>query len=476
MEKIEKDVVVLGAGPGGYAAAFYASSHGLDVMLIDSSEKMGGVCLNEGCIPSKALIHATEVMKEAEHSAEFGIFYSKPKVDLDKLRSWKNSIISKLNQGVSSLCKMKNVSFMKGRGYFQDNNTLRVETDNGQEYIAFKHCIIAVGSKPAMPAAFDLGNKRIMTSKEALEMNDIPNKMLVVGGGYIGMELGMVYATLGSKVSLIEAMDSILLGADSDIVKPVLNSAKKAFEKCLFNSKVTKMSTKLKQIHVEYDTGSEKKEELFDKVLISVGRSPNSDNLGLENTDVCLDDKKFIQVDDSCRTAAANIYAIGDIAGGILLAHKASKEAKVAVDAMIGQKVTKKDVVIPAVVFTDPEIAWCGLTEIEAKSKGIKVDVSKFPWAASGRAMSLNRTEGFTKLILEPVTHRVLGVSIVGARAAELIAEGCLAVELGATAEDLSDVVHPHPTLSETVMESAELFFGHSAHAFNSLKETKKVS
>ena len=473
MNYLEKEVVVIGAGPGGYAAAFYAASHGKDVLLIDKSKNLGGVCLNEGCIPSKALIHATELIKEASHAESFGISFGKPKIDLDKLREWKQSIISKLNGGIKMLADKKNVTVLNGRALFEDAKTIRVETESGQQFVKFDSCIIAVGSKPALPAAFDLGNKRIMTSKEALEIQDIPKRMLVVGGGYIGLELGSVYSSLGSKITVIEAFSNMLAGADSDLVRPVAKLAKERFESILTDTKVLKMATKGKQISVTYENKDGKKQDLFDRVLVSVGRVPNSDDLGLNNAGIECEEKHFIKVNDQLETNVKNIYAIGDIAGGILLAHKASMEAKKAVERICGENVTKKGVHIPAVVFTDPEVAWCGLTETEAKDQGIKVNVSKFTWAASGRALSLDRTDGLTKLILEPETDKVLGVGIVGPGASELIAEGCLAVEMEATAEDLSLVVHPHPTLSETLLESAEVFYGHSAHAFNPAKEGK---
>ena len=348
---------------------------------------------------------------------------------------------------------------------------MRVETQKGQSFYSYDHCIIATGSKASLPAAFDLGNKRIMTSKEALELSDVPKHMLVVGAGYIGMELGAVYAALGSKVSVIEAQSGMLAGADADLIRPVMAKAKEAFERLIFNAKIKKMATKGKTIQVDYVLDGKSHSECFDKVLVSVGRQPNSVNLGLENTAIKIDDKGFIVVDDTLKTAEASIYAIGDVAGGILLAHKASKEAAIAVQAICGQQVTKASMVVPCVVFTDPEVAWCGVTETEAREQKLAVEVSKFSWAASGRALSLNRTDGLTKLILEKDTHRVLGVGIVGPHAGELIAEGCLAVSNGLTADDLAMTVHAHPTLSETVMESAELFFGHSAHAYNPSKE-----
>ncbi len=475
MDYTHYDVVVVGAGPGGYAAAFYAAGQGKSVCMIDKRDAMGGVCLNEGCIPSKALIHATETIHLAQEAKSFGISLGKPKIDCKKLMEWKESIIKKLNQGIASLCKQKNVTFIQGRGYFENSDTLRVETSKGQQFLKFSDAIIAVGSQPALPSAFDLGNKRIMTSKEALDIDEIPETLLVVGGGYIGMELGSVYAGLGSKVTLIEAMDSILVGADKDLVRPVLKKAKDVFSELIFSGKVKTMATKGKQIEVTYTVDQKEHTQAFDKVLVSVGRVPNSVNLGLENTKVKCDDKGYISIKDNQQTDDPHIYAIGDIAGGILLAHKASKEATVAVEAICGHRVTNANMVIPCVVFTHPEVAWCGVTEEEAKQQGLEVEVSKFNWAASGRALSLNGTDGITKLIIEKQTDRLLGVGIVGANAGELIAEGCLAVSSGLTAEDMAQTVHAHPTLSETLMEAAELFYGHSAHAINPKKEPIKV-
>jgi len=462
MEALKTELVVLGAGPGGYAAAFYAADLGKKVILVERDQRLGGVCLNRGCIPSKALLHAAHTITAARESEHRGIVFDAPSIDVTKLRIWKESILTKLSGGVSQLAKMRGVQVLQGRGYFEDSKTLRVETEQGQQFVNYDHAIIAVGSKSAMPKAFDLGNPRIMTSREALEIEDIPENLLVVGGGYIGMELGTVYATLGSKVVLVEALQTILAGADPDLTRPVMNYAKKAFKEVRLKTKVSKMATSGKQINVEFELEGEKKEELFDRVLVAVGRTPNSDNLGLENTKVTLDEKNFIQVNDKQQTSDPAIYAIGDIAGGVLLAHKATKEGRIAVEVITGEESTSKDVIIPAVVFTDPEVAWCGLTEAEAKEKGREVQVAKFPWAASGRALTFDRTDGLTKLIVDPGSERILGVGIVGYGAGELISEGVLAVEMGATARDLALSVHPHPTLSETLMEAAEVFYGHS--------------
>jgi dihydrolipoamide dehydrogenase len=464
MEPIKTEIVVLGAGPGGYAAAFYAADLGKKVIMVEKDKRLGGVCLNRGCIPSKALLHAAHTVSAAREAEARGITFAAPKIDTSKLRVWKESIVARLAGGVSQLAKSRGVQVMHGRGYFEDSRTLRVETEDGQQFINFEKAIIAVGSESAMPKAFDLGNPRVMTSQEALEIEEIPESLLVIGGGYIGMELGTVYATFGSKVVVVEAMDAVLAGADPDLARPVVNHAKKMFKEIRLKTKVSKMSTAGKQIKVEFEMEGKKVEELYDRVLVAVGRKPNADDLGLENTKVSFDDRGFIHVNERQQTTDPAIYAIGDIAGGVLLAHKASKEARIAVEVITGEDSAFTDVTIPAVVFTDPELAWCGLTEQEAKAKGIEVKVSKFPWTASGRALSFDRTDGMTKLVIDPDSERLLGVGIVGTGAGELISEGVLAVEMGATAKDIALAVHPHPTLSETLMEAAEMFYGHATH------------
>jgi len=466
MEPIKTDIVVVGAGPGGYAAAFYAADKGKKVILVEQDIRLGGVCLNRGCIPSKALLHAAQLITEARESAQRGIAFGEPKVDLDKMRAWKNSILDKLGAGIASIALKREVKLLQGRGYFEDSKTLRVETLEGQKFLTYDKVIIAVGSKSAMPKAFDLGNPRVMTSTEALDIPGVPENLLIVGGGYIGMELGTLYATLGSKIVLVEALPQILAGADADLVRPVVRYAEKAFKEVRLNTKVSKMATHGKQISVVFEANGQQKEELYDRVLVSVGRLPNCNDLGLENTKVTHDEKGFIKVNASQETTDPSIFAIGDVAGGALLAHKAGREARVAVEVICGESSVFQSITIPGVIFTDPEIAWCGLTEADAKEKGIQVQVAKFPWAASGRALTFDRTDGLTKLIIEPETERVLGVGIVGHGAGELIGEGVLAIEMGATAQDLAESIHPHPTLSETLMEAAEVFYGHSTHAF----------
>ena len=475
MERLKTEVVVLGAGPGGYAAAFYAADLGKQVTMIEREPRLGGVCLQRGCIPSKALLHATHTITAARESEHRGIRFASPEIDLAKLRAWKESILAKLSAGIAQLAKMREVKVLQGRGYFEDSNTLRVETEQGQQFIHYDHAIIAVGSKSALPKAFDLGNPRVMTSREALDLEEIPENLLVIGGGYIGMELGTVYAALGSKVVLVEVLETILAGADPDLARPVMAYAKKAFQEVRLKTKVSKMATSGRQIQVEFEAGGQKRQELYDRVLVAIGRVPNSENLGLDNTKVVLNEKGFIRVNEKQQTDDPAIYAIGDIVGGVMLAHKATKEGRIAVEVLAGEQSTSKDIIIPAVVFTDPEVAWCGLTEAEAKQKGIEVQVAKFPWAASGRALSFDRPEGLTKLIIDPATERVLGVGIVGHNAGELISEGVVAVEMGATAKDLALAVHPHPTLSETLMEAAEVFYGHATHTMTR-KDRKPTS
>jgi len=466
MEPITADVVVIGAGPGGYAAAFRAAEKGLRVVLVEQDRRLGGVCLHRGCIPSKALLHATALIRETRTSGEVrGIAFGTPNVNLEKLRAWKASLLETLAQGLSDLSRRRGVGVVHGRGRFEDSHTLRIETAEGQRSLTSQTAILAVGSKPAMPQAFALGDTRVMTSTEALALEDIPGDLLVVGGGYIGMELGTVYAALGSRVVLVEALDTLLAGVDADLVRPVLRSAEQAFKAIRLGTRVVTLAMRGTRVAVTCDAGGTRREELYDRVLVSVGRVPNCDDMGLERTQVERDAKGFVKVNDRQQTADPAIYAIGDVVGGPLLAHKASREARVAVGAITGAPSPEAQAVMPAVVFTDPEVAWCGLTESEAEAQGREVRVVRFPWSASGRAVSLDRTDGLTKLIVEPDTGRLLGVGIVGVGAGELISEGVLAIEMGASARDLAEAVHPHPTLSETLKECAELFYGSSTHA-----------
>jgi dihydrolipoamide dehydrogenase len=375
--------------------------------------------------------------------------------------------VQKLCGGIAMLAEKRSVRVVRGEASFSGPKLVTVQSADGQHDITFDYAIIATGSKPAMPKAFDFGHPRVMTSTEALDVADIPENLLVIGGGYIGLELGTAYASLGSKVVLAEALDSILAGADADLVRPVMAYARKAFKEVRLGAKVLKIVPGDTQVTVEMELGGQKREEIYDRVLVAVGRVPNTDRLGVENTKVTLDERGFIRADDHLRTAEEHIFAVGDVAGGVLLAHKAFREARIAVDTLVGAADVAESYIIPAVVFTDPEVAWCGLTEAEAKAQGLVVEVAKFPWGASGRAFTLDRPDGLTKLIIDPKTERILGVGMVGHGAGELIAEGVVAVEMKATAKDLSRCVHPHPTLSETVMEAAEVFYGHATHTLS---------
>lgn len=467
METIQTDIAVIGAGPGGYTAAFYAAALGKKVVLIEQEKRLGGVCLNRGCIPSKSLLHIAKLVYETAEAGKCGVTFSKPVIHLDQLRVWKESVLERLGQGIVSLAGRRGVQVITGRARFEGPASLCVEAPEGAKQIQFGKAIIATGSRAALPSAFDIKDERVMTSTEALALQDIPKKLLVVGGGYIGMELGTVYAALGSEVTVAEAMNGILLGADADLVRLVQECASKIFKEIRLNIKVAGLKPLRDGIEVRMASGGEEKREVYDRVLVSIGRTPNSQNLGLEKTKVQTDEKGFIRVDAKQQTAEPGIYAIGDISGGMLLAHKASKDAKVAVNAILGIGSAAKEPLIPAVVFTDPELAWCGLTEAEAKEKNITVQIVKFPWSASGRAITLERTDGVTKLLIDPGTEKILGVGICGTGAGELISEGLMAVEMGLKARDLARIVHPHPTLSETLMECAEMFYGHATHAYS---------
>jgi len=445
-----KQLAVLGAGPGGYAAAFYAADMGMNVTLIDPEHNPGGVCLYRGCIPSKALLHIAKVISESEKAADWGVKFQKPKLDLDKIREWKDGVVKKLTGGLGQLTKQRKINYIQGKGSFENSKTLKIEKSNGKtESLSFENIIIATGSHTIKIPSLSIESPRFIYSSGALVLKEIPRTMMIIGGGYIGLELGTVYAALGTKVSIVEMMPGLLPGADRD------HTTAKKIEEDEAGLKVTFEGKDIKE-----------PEQVFDKVLMSVGRQPNTKNFGLENTRVRIDDKGFIKVNEKLQTDDPGIYAIGDVAGEPMLAHKASHEGKVAVEAVNGQKTAFDPRAIPAVVFTDPEIAWCGLTETEAKNKGIEYQAAKFPWAASGRATTLGRSDGLTKLLIDPKTERILGVGIAGPGAGELITEGVLAIEMAAKASDLSLTIHPHPTLSETIMESADVFFGTSTHIY----------
>jgi len=461
-------IAVIGGGPGGYAAAFLAADLGLKVTLIDPELNPGGVCLYRGCIPSKALLHIAKLIDETRHAKNWGIEYSDPKIDLSRLRSWKEGVVKKLTGGLGVLSKQRKVEYIQGRAAFENSNTLRVSRTNGaEESLTFDRIVIATGSRPAIVPSLKLETPRMMDSTSALDLNEVPGTLLVVGGGYIGLELGTVYAALGSKVSVVEMLPGLLPGADRDLVLPLHKRVEKIFDSILLNTTVAAVKEESGGIRVTFDGPEVKeREKLFDKVLVSVGRKPNSEIPGLEKTQVKLGQRGFIQVNKQLQTDDPAIYAIGDVVGEPMLAHKASHEGRTAVEAIAGHKVAFEPNAIPAVVFTDPEIAWCGLTETLAQKDNREIKVAKFPWGASGRAMTIDRTEGMTKLLIDPQTERVLGVGIVGVGAGELIAEGVLAIEMGALAKDIALTIHPHPTLSETVMESAEVFFGTSTDVY----------
>ena len=460
------DLVVLGGGPGGYAAAFLAADEGMQVTIVEADPRLGGTCLLRGCIPSKALLHVAKLISEVDEMREdWGVEYSQPKIDIDKVRARKEKVISNLSGGLSSLAKRRNVTVINAKGVFENSTTLRLEGDHETipegGKLTFGHCILATGSVPAMPPGFNIGTDRVMDSTGALELKDVPETMLVVGGGYIGLEMGSVYANLGSKVSVVELMDGLLMGADRDLVRPLQKRMEGLFEKRIYlNTKVGSMAEVDNQVEVTFEGPGKFGHERFDRVLVSVGRRPVSRDIGLENTQVQLDQRGFAVVDKQQRTADPHILAIGDVAGEPMLAHKASHEGRLAVEVLLGEPVQFEKAAIPAVVFTDPEIAWAGLTQEEAKAEGRNVEVETYPWAASGRAQALGRTEGLTKWIVDPETHRVLGCGIVGAGAGELIAEAVLAIEMGCEVRDITESIHPHPTLSETLMFAGEVHFG----------------
>jgi dihydrolipoamide dehydrogenase len=460
----QAQLLVIGAGPGGYPAAFAAADHGLRVTMVDSDPQPGGVCLNRGCIPSKALLHVAKLTHEVKDAAAYGVTFGEPKFDLDKLRTFvQKSVIGKLGAGVIALAKGRGVEYIKAKATFEDSRTISLSGDTTGK-IQFENCVVSTGSIPALPKVFNIGDPRVMDSTSALLLPDVPKRLLVIGGGYIGLEIGQVYAALGSKVTVVEALDGILMQADRDLVKPLEDHLKKDFENIFVSTSVKSLMAKPTGIEAVLEGKNAPASAEFDRVLVAVGRRPNSAGFGLDKTKVQLDERGFIKVDAQRRTNDPHIYAIGDVAGDPGLAHKATAEAKVAVDAILGEPAEWSPRAIPAVIFTDPELAWCGLTEREAKEQKISVDVLKFPWAASGRAISIARTDGLTKLLVEPVTQRVLGVGIVGAGAGELIAEGVLAVEMSAVARDVADSIHAHPTLSETLMEGAEIAFGGATH------------
>lgn len=464
-------VAVIGGGPGGYPAAFLAADLGLQVTLIDNEANPGGVCLYRGCIPSKALLHAARVITEAKEASNWGISFSDPVIDIDKLRNWKDNVVQKMTGGLGQLSKHRRIDYIQGRAKFSDKKTLEIQNQNGSELLSFENVIIATGSRPANLPNLSIDSPRLLDSTSGLDLPDVPKNMLVVGGGYIGLELGTVYAALGTKVSVVEMTSGLMPGVDRDLVLVLSKRLEKIFDSIMLDTKVIDMNEEASGIRVKLEGSNVKSsEQIFEKVLVSVGRRPNSENLGLENTRVKTDSKGFIEVDEQRRTSEPTIFAIGDVAGEPMLAHKATHEGRVAAGVIAGHNVAFEPTAIPAVVFTDPEISWCGLTETDAKMENRPVKIARFPWGASGRATTLDRNDGVTKLIIDPETERILGVGIVGTGAGELIAEGVLAIEMGANVADLKLTIHPHPTLSETIMESAEVFFGQSTHVYRPKK------
>jgi dihydrolipoamide dehydrogenase len=463
-------LAVIGAGPGGYAAAFYAADRGMQVTLIDPAVNPGGVCLYRGCIPSKALLHVAKVIAEAKHADAWGVSFGAPKIDVTKVRAFRTKVVNQLTGGLGQLSKQRKITYLQGRAAVVDARTLEIAREGaGTDALTFEHAIVATGSRPASIPGLTIDSARVMDSTAALDVPDVPRTLLVVGGGYIGLELGTVYAALGSKVTVVEMTAGLLPGADRDLVNVLAKRVESMCEAVLLNTKVTAMKEVKNGIAVTFDPSTG--DRTFDRVLVSIGRRPNSAIPGLDRTRVQVDRRGFIAVDPSRRTDEPSIYAIGDVVGEPMLAHKASHEARVAVDAIAGENAAFEPLAIPAVVFTDPELAWCGLTETDAQKQQREVTVARFPWAASGRALTLDRTDGMTKLVVDPRTERILGVGIVGPGAGELISEAVLAVEMGANAQDLALSIHPHPTLSETLMESAEVFFGHATHLYRPKKK-----
>lgn len=473
-------VVVLGGGPGGYAAAFLAADLGLEVAIVEADSRLGGTCLLRGCIPSKALLHVAKVISEAREMTEWGVEFPRPQVNVDKVRARKDEVISTLTGGLAELAKRRKIRRIVARGLFVDSQTLQLEGGDPATYdserLTFDHCILATGSVPAMPKMFDVKSDRVMDSTGALNLVDAPESLLVVGGGYIGLEMGSVYAELGTKVSVVELTDGLLPGADRDLVKPLEKRLREHFAAIQLSTKVTgvKVVDNHVEVAMEAADGSNQTTANFDRVLVAVGRRPKSNGIGLENTKVKLDERGFVKVNDQQRTDDPHILAIGDVTGEPMLAHKASHEGKVAAEILAGEPAAFDKAAIPAVVFTDPEIAWAGLTQEQAKREGREVSVAQYPWQASGRAIANGRTDGLTKWIVDPATERVLGCGIVGAGAGELIAEAVVAIEMGATVRDVAESIHPHPTLSETLAFAAEVQLGTATEVYRPKRKQKQ--
>ena len=464
-------LAVIGGGPGGYAAAFLAADLGMKVALIDEEVNPGGVCLYRGCIPSKALLHAARVLTESREASHFGIQFQPPQIDINRLRTWKQEVVGKMTGGLGQLARQRKVEYIRGRASLVEPKTVSVAGSSDERRLTFEHAILATGSCPAMLPGLPK-SERILDSTSALDIASVPKTLLVVGGGYIGLELGTVYAALGSEVSVVEMLDGLLPGADRDLVNPLAKRVEKIFHKIMLSTKVAEMKEVKGGMRVKFEgSNAPEGEQTYEKVLVSVGRKPNSAIPGLEKMRVEKDAKGFIKIDPQRRTAEPSLFAIGDVAGEPMLAHKATHEGRTAVEVIHGKNVVFEPRAIPAVVFTDPEVAWCGLTETQAAQENRPVKVARFPWGASGRATTLDRNDGVTKLVIDPESEQVLGVGITGVGAGELIAEGVLAVEMSALAADVALSIHPHPTLSETVMGAAEVFYGQATDIYRPLKK-----
>jgi len=461
---LETEVLVIGGGPGGYSAAFRAADLGMEVTMVDMAERPGGVCLFRGCIPSKTYLHLAELIHDTRRAAEMGITFDKPKIDLEGIRNWKGSVIDKMANGLVTLSERRGVQWIKGRAIFESSDSVRVY-DSDISHIKFRHAIVATGSHPIpFPGISAKKDGRIMTSTGALDLVDVPESLLIIGGGYVGLEIGTVYASLGSRITVVELTDQLLAGIDLDLVEPLHRRLKEIFEVIHLNTEVVSMEETASNVKVRIHDGSKRTEQRFDRVLVGIGRQPNSKGLGLEQTKIKVDDRGFIEVDEQQRTADSRIFAVGDVAGGYMLAHKASREGKVAAEVIVGEPSAFDARAIPAVVYTDPQIAWAGITEEQAKKQNLTISVQRFPWKFSGRATTIGAPKGLTKIIAEPETNRILGIGIVGREAEGLIAEAVLAIEMGALVDDLALSIHAHPTLSETESEAAEIFLGSSTH------------
>lgn len=467
----ETELLVIGSGPGGYAAAFRAADLGLDVTMVDTALRPGGVCLHKGCIPSKTFLFLSELIHDAKRAETMGITFGQPRIDLDALRTWKDKVIDQMAKGLVSLSNRRGVQVLRGRAEFESSDTVRLH-DAEISHIKFRHAILASGSYPtSFPGTEFKPGGRIMSSTGALALADIPESLLILGGGYVGLELGTVYAALGSRVSLVELEDRLLLGVDQDLVQPLHRRLEAVFETISLNTRVSALNENDNGVDVSFDGDIDNPEQTFDRVLVAIGRKPATQNMGLENTSIELDEKGFVVVDEQQRTSDERIFAVGDVVGGYMLAHKATREGKVAAEVIAGQPSAFDVRAIPAVVYTDPQIAWCGVTEEQARKDNIKIDVQRFPWKFSGRATTMGAPEGLTKIIVDPDTQRILGVGISGRNTEGLISEGVLAIEMGALAEDMALSIHPHPTLSETEGEAAEIFLGSATHILSKVKK-----